>query len=165
MKHKLYLFLLFICISTSSFGQVPTKIDSTENSILEIAEQMPMFPGGENALYKFLGQNFKYPEVARQAGLQGKLMVEFVVRKTGKITDVKIIKGVVGGGCEEEVIRVFSIMPNWTPGIQKGDAVNVRFRMPFVLKLNDNKPEKKKTKKEIRQEKRKLNESKQHNMD
>ena len=157
MKHKFYIFFLFIGISSLSFGQVPTKIDSAENNILEIAEQFPTFPGGESALYQFLSQNFKYPEIARQKGLQGRFIVEFAVRKTGKITDVKIVKGAIGGGCEEEVLRVFKNMPNWIPGKQKGETVNVRFRMPFVLKLNEDKTkEKGKTKKEIRQEKRKL---------
>ena len=104
--------------------------------ILEIAEQMPQFKGGEAELYKFLGQNFKYPEIARQTGLEGKLLVEFVVRESGKITDVKIIKGSVGGGCEEEALRVFSIMPAWAAGKQNGRAVPIRFRMPFVIKLN-----------------------------
>ena len=164
MKKNIFIIILFLGISTFSFGQGATKVDSA-NKVLEFAEQMPMFPGGESALYQFLGPNFKYPEVARQAGLQGKFFVEFVVRKTGKITDVKIIKGAIGGGCEEEVLRVFSIMPNWTPGKQKGETVNVRFRMPFVLKLNDDKPEKKKTKKEIRQEKRMLKEASKKGLD
>ena len=109
--------------------------NDTSNLILEICDEMPQYPGGGIALYQYINQNFKYPEIARKQGLQGKLVVEFVIRKNGEITDVKIIKGSIGGGCEEEAIRVLKNMKGWVPGIQHGIPANVRFRMPLNIDL------------------------------
>lgn len=165
MTQKYYLLLLFTCISILSFGQAPSKVDSASNSILDISEQMPSFPGGEQAFFKFLAQNIRYPGIARDQGLQGKLYIEFVVTKQGHITDVKIIKGTIGGGCEEEALRIIKSMPDWIPGKQNGDLVNVRYRMPIIFQLGDNNPKPKKGKKEIRMEKRLQRKEIQHGLD
>ena len=111
--------------------------NDTLKTVYEVADQMPSFPGGEAEMYKFIGVNFKYPQDARELEMQGKLLIEFIVRKTGKIEEVKIISGHIGGGCEEEYIRVIKAMPDWIPGISKGKPVDIRFRMPFALNVNN----------------------------
>lgn len=113
-----------------------------KDTIYDSVQQMPSFPGGEEELYKFLGSNMIYPENARQSELHGKLIVEFVVSNLGKIKDVKISNGYIGGGCEEEAIRLIKIMPDWIPGKQNDKPVNVYFRMPFIFSINNSGPEK-----------------------
>lgn len=105
-----------------------------EEPIFIIVESMPMFPGGEEARLKYLNENVKYPLMAKEAGIQGKVFLEFVVEKDGSVTGVKVIRG-IGGGCDEEALRVVEDMPRWIPGKQRGVPVRVRFNMPirFVL--------------------------------
>lgn len=111
--------------------------EPVKEEIFESVQQMPSFPGGDAELYRFLGERMKYPEMAKQAGLQGKLFVEFVVNRQGEISEVKIIKGSIGGGCEEEAVRLIKLMPKWTPGKQNGASVSVRYRMPMVFQLKN----------------------------
>jgi protein TonB len=94
----------------------------------------PEFPGGERELLKFLSKNLKYPSMARDAGITGIVYVSFIVWKNGSVTDIAIKRG-IGGGCDEEVIRVLKLMPKWKPGEQNGKKVNVAYRMPVVFKL------------------------------
>ncbi len=102
--------------------------------IFKIVERMPVYPGGEQELFKFLGQNIKYPAMARDAGISGRVFVTFVVEKDGSITGVRILRG-IGGGCDEEAVRVVSMMPDWTPGVQKGKPVRVQFNLPIFFNL------------------------------
>jgi protein TonB len=105
-----------------------------EEPIFIIVESMPMFPGGEEARLKYLNENVKYPVMAKEAGIQGKVFLEFVVEKDGAVSGVRVIRG-IGGGCDEEALRVVENMPRWIPGKQRGVPVRVRFNMPirFVL--------------------------------
>ena len=115
-----------------------SKIQDSEKPdkvIFDVVEQMPQYPGGDEARIKYLSKNLKYPEEARREGIEGKVFVTFVVEKDGSITGAKILRG-IGGGCDEETIRVIENMPDWEPGKQKGKAVRVRFNMPIVFKLN-----------------------------
>ena len=98
-------------------------------------ELYPQFPGGEKALFAYLRQNLNYPQPAADASIQGKVYISFVVGKDGRITDVKVERG-IGGGCDEEALRVVREMPDWKPGMQNGYAVATRFYMPvsFVLR-------------------------------
>lgn len=96
---------------------------------------MPRFPGGEAAMHKFIGDNLKYPVSAQDAGIQGRVTVRFVVSKTGKVSDVKIIRG-IDPACDKEVVRIIKAMPNWIPGEQHGIAVPVYFTIPVVFRLN-----------------------------
>ncbi|NNF01364.1 MAG: energy transducer TonB [Bacteroidia bacterium] len=105
-----------------------------EPEIFMIVEQMPTFPGGEAALHGYLQKNIKYPPVARENGISGTVYVNFVVTETGSITDIKILRG-IGGGCDEEAVRVIRSMPNWKPGKQRGKAVKVSFNCPINFKL------------------------------
>lgn len=106
-----------------------------EESIFKIVEKMPEFPGGEEALLKYLGKNTKYPPMAKDAGISGKVFVTFVVEKDGSISDVKLLRK-IGGGCDEEALRVVKNMPKWSPGKQRGKNVRVQFNLPinFILR-------------------------------
>ena len=108
------------------------KID--ENEIFPNPEQQPSFPGGDAARMKFLQQNIKYPQWARESGIQGPVYITFVVEPDGSISSVEILRG-IGGGCDEEAIRVIESMPKWNPGKQWGRAVRVQFNMPIKFTL------------------------------
>jgi periplasmic protein TonB len=99
-----------------------------------VVEQMPEFPGGESALNKFLKDNIRYPSVASENGISGSVYLTFVVSKEGKISDVRVLRG-IGGGCDEEAVRVVRMMPPWIAGRQNGVSVPVQFNLPvrFVL--------------------------------
>jgi protein TonB len=104
------------------------------NKVYMLVEQQPEFPGGVEAMMKFVSKNMRYPPQARRMGTEGSVFVEFVVDQTGKISGTKVLKG-IGSGCDEEAVRVINQMPQWKPGKQNGRAVNVRFVLPlkFVL--------------------------------
>lgn len=106
-----------------------------EPEIFTIVEKMPSYPGGEKALFKYLGDNIKYPAMAKDAGITGKVFVNFVVNETGKITDVKVLRG-IGGGCDEEAMRVIKNMPKWNAGKQRGKAVKVSYNLPIKFTLH-----------------------------
>ena len=105
-----------------------------EEEIFTIVEQMPEFPGGTEKLFKYLGKNIEYPPMAKDAGIKGKVYVTFVVERDGSITDVRVLRG-IGGGCDEEAIRVVSGMPNWKPGKQRGKPVRVQYNLPVRFTL------------------------------
>ena len=99
-----------------------------------VVEQSPEYPGGEAALGKFLHDNIKYPQMARESGIAGTVYLTFVVSKTGQISDVKLLRG-IGGGCDEEAIRVVKTMPSWIAGRQRGKPVPVQFNLPIKFTL------------------------------
>ena len=107
-----------------------------EEEIFEIVEQNPEYPGGDAARLNFLRNNIKYPQMAREAGIQGTVYVNFVVEKDGSVTQVKIARG-IGGGCDEEAIRVTKMMPKWKAGKQRGKEVRVSYNMPIKFTLQD----------------------------
>ena len=117
--------------------QTTTKSVQSEEPkgvIFAVVEEMPTFPGGENARLKFLANNIKYPETARIAGVEGRVYVTFVVEVDGSVNDVRILRG-IGSGCDEETVRVISAMPKWNPGKQRGQAVRVQFNLPVRFYL------------------------------
>ena len=105
-----------------------------EEKTLLFAEQQPEFFGGNQAFASFLQKNLKYPRAAAQAGIQGRVFVEFTVGTDGKIEKARTIKG-IGFGCDEEALRVVNLMPNWMPGKQSGRPVRVRFTLPISFQL------------------------------
>ncbi len=105
-----------------------------EKQIFLVVENMPEYPGGEVAMYKFIGENIEYPRMAKESGISGRVFVTFVVERNGSVTDVQILRG-IGGGCDEEAIRVIKMMPQWTPGKQRGKPVRVQYRMPIKFTL------------------------------
>lgn len=109
--------------------------EEAEEEIFMVVEDQPQFPGGEEARQRFLEENLRYPQMAREAGIQGTVFVTFVVEPDGSVTNVEILRG-IGGGCDEEAIRVVRQMPSWEPGRQRGQAVRVQFNMPIRFRLN-----------------------------
>lgn len=105
-----------------------------EQQIFLVVENMPEFPGGEAAMYKFIGKNIVYPRMAKESGISGRVFITFVVERDGSVTDVKILRG-IGGGCDEEAVRVIRKMPRWSPGKQRGKPVRVQYRMPIKFTL------------------------------
>ncbi|MEQ8324755.1 MAG: energy transducer TonB [Vicingaceae bacterium] len=107
-----------------------------EEEIFTVVEQMPSFPGGTEKLYKYMYDNIRYPEVAKEAGIQGTVYISFVVEKDGTIADVKVLRGIPGGKmCDDEAVRVVKKMPNWSPGKQRGKSVRVSYNLPVKFRL------------------------------
>ena len=105
-----------------------------EQEIFQIVEEMPAFPGGEAKLMEYVGKNIKYPQIARETGIQGRVFIGFVVEPDGSVSNVKLLRG-IGGGCDEEAMRVVKSMPKWKPGKQRGKAVRVSYQIPVYFKL------------------------------
>ncbi len=137
MKTKIR-FIILVCISIAikASAQEKSAASNKEKAVYSIVEEMPQYPGGDDARINFIVKNIKYPEAARNSNIQGTVYVSFVIDTLGKVTNAKIIRG-IGGGCEEEVLRLVNSMPNWIPGKQKGVPVNVLFNMPIKFKLDD----------------------------
>lgn len=123
---------------TEEVAEVVTKEEVIEveetKPVFTIVEEMPSFPGGEAERNKFLATNIVYPQQATENGIQGTVYVSFVVDSKGNVTDVKVLRG-IGGGCDEEALRVVKMMPQWHPGKQNGKQVRVLFNMPIYFKL------------------------------
>ncbi|MCB0821625.1 MAG: energy transducer TonB [Bacteroidales bacterium] len=109
--------------------------EEEEPVIFISSEQKPLFPGGDKAMYDFLYDRIKYPEIARELGIQGTVYVKFVVWNDGSIRNIQLLRG-IGGGCDEEALRIVKLMPKWKPGLQRTLPVNVQMVLPvkFVLK-------------------------------
>jgi len=116
-------------------GDLKTDIQQSKDSIYEAGdvEVMPQFPGGDEAMMKFIQENTAYPESAKKKGIGGKTFVAFTIEKDGSITDVKVLRG-CDKECDAEAVRVVKSMPKWKPGKVKGQPVRVNFTMPFVFK-------------------------------
>lgn len=108
--------------------------DVKDEEIFVSVEKMPEFPGGEEKLYKYLRDNLKYPDMATQQNIQGKVYVQFVVEKDGSIANPKVLRD-IGGGCGDEALRVVRAMPKWNPGIQRTKKVRVQYTLPVNFQL------------------------------
>ena len=117
---------------------VPVAIEEDqveeEEDIVIFVEEQPQFPGGEEALYTYLRDNIKYPQLARDNNITGKVFVQFVVEKDGSISNAKVMRD-IGGGCGNEALRVVKSMPKWKPGKQQGRAVRAQFNLPVAFNL------------------------------
>jgi len=117
---------------------IPVLVEEAPEPVAEeiftFVEEYPEFPGGEKALYEYIKNNIRYPEVARTSGITGTVYVQFVVEKDGSISDVKVLRG-IGGGCDEEAVRVVKSMPKWKPGKQRGQPVRVYYTLPIDFKI------------------------------
>jgi protein TonB len=118
-------------LDESNKGPVATD----DNTVQTYVEQMPVFPGGEEALMKYLRDHINYPPMAVENEIQGKVIVDFVVGKDGKIRDIKVAKK-LGFGFDEEAVRVIGSMPPWNPGKQNGRTVNVSYKVPVKFTLH-----------------------------
>lgn len=106
--------------------------------IFEVTEVMPAYPGGFSACMKFLSENLKYPKEAVEKGIQGRVVVQYIVNEDGNISNIKVLKGCYPS-LDAEAVRVIASMPKWTPGMQKGKAVAVKYTMPVVFSLQSSK--------------------------
>ena len=105
-----------------------------ENGVYMVCDQMPMYPGGMQELMKYLQKNIQYPQEAKEKGIHGRVIVQFIVEKDGSIKDTKVIRG-VNSSLDNEALRVINAMPKWEPGKHKGEAVSVRYTVPVSFKL------------------------------
>ena len=112
----------------------PVKPKEEENKVFDVVEQMPSYPGGMGALMQYLSSHIKYPVIAEENGIQGRVICTFVVERDGSITDVKIAKS-VDPSLDKEAMRVVSSMPKWIPGKQNGSAVRVKYTLPVTFRL------------------------------
>lgn len=110
------------------------KVVEEKEEPLQFVEQMPEFPGGQEQLLKYLASNIRYPAIANEMGITGRVTLRFVVDKNGKISNITVLRG-IGGGCDEEAVRVVKNMPSWRPGRQNGKEVPVYFTLPVLFKL------------------------------
>ena len=112
----------------------PAPKEEVTNKVFDVVEVMPSYPGGQGALLSYLSSHVKYPVVAQENGVQGRVTVSFVVERDGSITDVHVVRS-VDPSLDREAARVVSSMPNWQPGKQNGSAVRVKFNVPVQFKL------------------------------
>lgn len=118
----------------SGRGGASSSSTSSDYVVVDVAQKMPQFPGGEKALMEYLARNINYPQLARSNGVEGVVYVEFVVNTSGRISNIKIRKG-IGYGCESETKRVIKSMPTWEPGENNGSKVNVSYTIPVSFEM------------------------------
>ena len=106
-----------------------------EAEIFTVVEAMPEYPGGMGELMTYLATSIKYPPLAKESGIQGRVFINFVVEPDGSISNVKVLRG-IGGGCDEEAVRVVSQMKKWKPGMQRGKPVRVSYNLPVKFTLH-----------------------------
>ena len=109
--------------------------EEEEEVIFVVVETMPEFPGGQQALFKYLSENVKYPVIAQENGIQGRVICQFVVNKDGAIVDVEVVRSGGDPSLDKEAIRVIKSMPKWNPGKQRGKAVRVKYTVPVNFRL------------------------------
>ena len=109
--------------------------EEEEEVVFVVVESMPEFPGGQQALFKYLSENVKYPVIAQENGIQGRVICQFVVNKDGSIVDVEVVRSGGDASLDKEAIRVIKSMPKWKPGKQRGKPVRVKYTVPVNFKL------------------------------
>jgi TonB family protein len=119
---------------TSDIAPPSPPTNSSNDKVYKIVEEMPSYPGGDEARIKFLVDNFVYPTSAKEKGIQGTVYITFVVGADGTVSNVKVLRG-IGGGCDEEAVRIVKMMPKWIPGKQDGKNVSVIYNLPIKFKL------------------------------
>ena len=122
---------ILFTINTTAMAQ---NKKTSNDKVFEKVEDMPEFPGGEQAMMKFVSENVQYPEEAKEKEISGRVFVGFIVEKDGSVSNVKVLRG-IGGGCDEEAVRVISGLLKWKPGKQDGKPVRVSYQMPINFKL------------------------------
>lgn len=124
-------FLLGIFFTNSVNAQ---GVTDTSKMSFQFVEQMPDFPGGQDAMIEYIRTNLRYPKQARRAKISGKVLVHFVIDENGNVTEEKVIEG-IGGGCDEEALSVVHHMPRWKPAKQNGAFVKTQYTLPFIFNL------------------------------
>lgn len=132
---------LLLCSCASNKKSIDNKnekdsvVNNNDTTDFMVVEEYPEFPGGMEALMDFLSKNIKYPEAAKEQGIEGRVFVTFVVEKDGSVNNVKVLRD-IGGGCGEEAARVVKMMPKWKPGKQNGKVVRTQFNLPIQFRLD-----------------------------
>ena len=108
---------------------------SESDKVFEVVDEMPSFPGGQGAMYDFMEKNIKYPKVAEDNGIQGRVILTLIVKKDGSLSDVRVAKS-VDPALDKEAVRLVESMPKWNPGIEKGQYVNVKFTLPVTFRIH-----------------------------
>lgn len=127
--------------STATYPDNPIEGKPDENGVYQMVDEMPKFPGGEQKLMEYIAKNITYPQEARDKGIEGRVFIGMVIEKDGSVSNVKVLRG-IGGGCDEEAVRVIKALPKWTPGKMKGEPVPVSYQIPINFKLAEQQPKK-----------------------
>ena len=149
IQYTFSLILVFLCLNAFSQNNRDTTVQKSDTT-KEFHEvtKMAEFPGGQTKLYAYISKKIQYPPGALENDIEGKIIVQFVVRPDGSITDVETLGKPIGWGLEEEAMRVIKNMPKWEPAEMKGTKVSVRFRLPISFQIpEDQKKKKQKPKK------------------
>ena len=133
MKKLILMLLMAVCCLMTANAQ-KTVVSQTDPKVFDTVEQMPEYPGGMQAMIEFLQTNMKYPEDAAKQKVEGRVMVQFVVETDGSVSDVHVAKQVFPS-LDAEAIRVVQAMPKWTPGMDKGRVVRVKYNLPIVFRM------------------------------
>ncbi len=134
-------------IKTSDINNIKIKKVETD-SVYQVVEVMPEFPGGMSQMATYLSENIKYPVEAKDKNISGRVFIEFVIEKDGSVSNVNVMRS-VGGGCDDEAVRVVKAMPKWKPGLMKGKPVRVHYVLPINFKLEEGATTTKKTDEKI----------------
>jgi protein TonB len=134
-KIRIFLFAILFVYPAMNLAQTTKQTEQNEQEKnFSIVEQMPVYPGGKEAMMKFVAEHLKYPESAKNEKVEGMVMVQFTITKTGAVQDVKVLRP-LQADCDAEAARVISSMPNWKPGQQDSKPVNVTLNLPIQFKL------------------------------
>lgn len=139
MKQKQYsglirFFALFHFVLLATSFSVNAQTNDPRQEVFKIVERMPAFPGGKDSLTSYLKTKLQYPAAAKEAGIKGTVVVQFIIGREGKITDAKVVKG-LDPSCDQEALRLVEAMPNWTPGMQNGSPIRVQFNLPVRFEI------------------------------
>ena len=130
-------FVILYCFNNQTFSQVNSNnVTDTDSSLFMVVENPPSFPGGDKARMDFLVKNLVYPKHAREVGIEGTVFITFVIEEDGSVSNIKILRG-IGGGCDEEAVRVTKLMPKWIPAKQRGKNVRVQYNLPYKFTLSN----------------------------
>jgi TonB family protein len=111
-----------------------TSAQGSSDEVYDVVDEVPEFPGGMEAWFNFMKDNLKYPTLAKDKGIEGTVYISFIINKDGSVSDAEILRG-IGGGCDEEALRVVKASPNWNPGKKDGKIVKARMRLPVQYAL------------------------------
>lgn len=138
MRKYYYFAVLGFLLSLSPFCSINAQVgNQEENYIFLVVEEEATFPGGMDAMNKFIIDNLKYPRLAQEKGIHGRVFVTFIVERDGSLTNIKILRD-IGDGCGDEVIRLIKTMPKWNPAKQRGKTVRQQFNLPVMFSLVKN---------------------------
>lgn len=140
MKYILFLFMFGICcaVNAQNTDSLHTQTDSllTQKKIYDFLDQMPEFPGGFKALFDFMYVNLQYPSEAIKKEIEGVVYVKFIVDEYGNISNPVVVRS-IGGGCDEEAVRIINLMPQWNPGAENGKPAAVWYTLPVKFTIVD----------------------------